>query len=238
MKRLFFKICFIILLFPSIVLAEEVETNEATRENLQEEVAIESEKVSSMIVTLEKCIDGDTAKLKSEDGSVITYRFLAINAPEIANLENEEEPFAMEASKYTCDKLTMADEIKLEFDENASEKDAYDRGLAWVFVDGVLLQEELISKGYAKVGYLYDEYKYSTLLKEKEEEAKKLKVGIWNEDEVKEQETDEVKEEESTTEKEKSNNLIFDFLNDIIENLVASFNNFVDSILQMIEDML
>lgn len=237
MKKLILKIVLILLLFPCMVLAEETEIGENISENEQEEVKEEVDKKTSVIVTLEKCIDGDTAKLKSENGSVITYRFLAINAPELSNLENEEEPFAMEASKYTCDKLTTADQIKLEFDENANEKDAYDRGLAWVFVDGELLQEELISKGYAKVGYLYDEYKYSARLQEKEEEAKRLKVGIWDLEKTDKQESEAEKEE---TDKNQSNdsNPIFKFLNDIVENLLASFNNFVDSILQMIEDML
>lgn len=224
MKKLFCLFSGMLLLFPIFVCALEVDENSQIDEE---------QKKTEEIVTLEKCIDGDSAKFKSNDGTIITYRFLAIDAPEIDNIVTGAEPFSEEASKYTCDMLTNAEKIVLEFDEEASKEDEYNRGLAWTFVDDVLLQEKLIEKGYAKVGYLYGSYKYTAELQEKEEEAKKKKIGIWQEED---EET--LQEVIENAVKEEATNSFFSFINQIIENIIASLNNLVDSILQSIEDML
>ena len=125
-----------------------------------------------------KCIDGDTASFKYND-EVIKVRFLAIDAPELEHEEQEEEPFAKESFNYTCNQLKKAKKIILEFDNNADRQDKYERYLAWVFVDDELLQEKIIKNGYAKVAYLYDDYKYTSKLKRAQRSAKRNKKGIW-----------------------------------------------------------
>ena len=129
-------------------------------------------------VSLNKCIDGDTAKFNYQN-EVIKVRFLAINSPELQHENQLEEPYAKDAKNYTCDELKNAKEIYLEFDPNSDIQDKYERYLAWVFVDNNLLQEKIIEKGYAKVAYLYGDYKYTNILKEKQKIAKKNKLGIW-----------------------------------------------------------
>lgn len=49
-----------------------------------------------------------------------------------------------------------------------------------MFVDDELLQEQLIQKGYAKVAYLYGDYKYTGRLQEAEKKAKAERLGIWS----------------------------------------------------------
>lgn len=155
MKKLFSLILFIILILPVGVFAK------------------------SDIVKLSKCVDGDTAKFII-NGREYSTRFLAIDTPEVKHPKKGVEPYGKEASKYTCDRLKTASKIVLEYDTNSTKEDKYGRRLAWVFVDNDLLQEKLISKGYAKVAYLYDDYKYTKRLQEKEKKAKKEKVGIWS----------------------------------------------------------
>ena len=129
-------------------------------------------------VTLKSCVDGDTANFIYQN-QTIKVRFLAIDSPELEHEEQEEEPYAMEARNYTCNKLKNAQKIYIEFDEKSDIKDKYDRYLAWVFVDDELLQEKIVENGYAKVAYLYDDYKYTRILKQKERIAKRKKRGIW-----------------------------------------------------------
>src|SRR5574344_382238 len=69
-------------------------------------------------VTLEKCVDGDTAKFKLDDGKVYIARFLAIDTPETVHPKIGEEPFGKEASNYTCRALKNATSIELEYDAN------------------------------------------------------------------------------------------------------------------------
>lgn len=129
-------------------------------------------------VTLDSCIDGDTARFVIK-GEVRTVRFLSINAPEIAHDEVVAEPYGYEASDFTCNMLTNASTIKLQYDSKSDKEDKYGRVLAWVFVDDELLQEKLVSEGFAEVRYVYDDYMFSSKLKEFEKKAKDNKKGMW-----------------------------------------------------------
>ena len=132
-------------------------------------------------VTLKSCIDGDTANFYYQN-EVIKVRFLAIDTPELQHENQLEEPFAVEAKNYTCNELKKANAIYLEFDPNSDKQDKYDRYLAWIFVDNNLLQEKIVEKGYAKVAYLYGDYKYTKVIKQKQKIAKKNKRGIWKDE--------------------------------------------------------
>lgn len=130
-------------------------------------------------VTFSKCVDGDTFKVLLDDKEY-TVRMLAIDTPESVHPSKGVEYYGKEASDFTCDKVTKAKTIELEYDDNSDKLDKYERLLAWVFVDGELLQQTLIEQGYAKVAYLYGDYKYTNMLQEKQELAEVTNLGIWN----------------------------------------------------------
>ena len=130
-------------------------------------------------VKLDKCIDGDTARFFI-NGESKTVRFLSINAPEIQHDDVLEEFYGKESSEYVCKVLNRSSKIKLQYDPKSDKVDKYDRVLAWVFVDDKLLQSELVSKGYARVKYVYDDYLYSNDLKEMESIAKEKRLGMWS----------------------------------------------------------
>lgn len=127
-------------------------------------------------VTLSKCVDGDTAWF-IKDGEKIKARFLAIDTPESTTTIEE---YGKEASEYTCNLLTKATKIEIEYDSDSDELDKYDRHLVWVFVDGELLQEKVIENGLGEVAYLYGDYKYTDTLELAQEEAKAKQIGIWS----------------------------------------------------------
>ena len=128
------------------------------------------------IVTLSKCVDGDTAWFYL-DGKEIKTRFLAIDTPESTN---KIEAYGKEASNFTCDKLTNAKKIEIEYDENSDKTDKYNRDLVWVFVDNELLQNLIIKEGLGEVAYLYGDYKYTNLLQKSQLEAQEKKINIWS----------------------------------------------------------
>lgn len=136
------------------------------------------------IVMFSRCIDGDTAKfiINNEEKSV---RFLAIDTPELKT----KDYYSLESSNYTCNILTKAKKIELEYDKNSDKHDKYNRVLAWIFVDEDLLQDKIISGGYGEVKYLYGDYKYTSILLKSEEKAKSEKLGIWEDREEKEEYT-------------------------------------------------
>lgn len=132
-------------------------------------------------VIFSKCVDGDTIKVLIND-EVKTVRFLAVDTPESVKSGSEVEYYGKESSEYTCNKVKSASKIELEYDDKSDKKDKYGRLLVWVLVDNYLLQDELVSNGYAEVAYLYGDYKYIDLLKEHQSLAKLSKKGIWNEE--------------------------------------------------------
>ena len=132
-------------------------------------------------VEFSSCTDGDTFKI-IYNNEVKTVRLLAVDTPESVHPKKEEEYYGKEASDYTCNVLKKANKIELEFDDNSDKLDKYDRLLAWVFIDDKLLQESLIEGGYAKVAYLYGNYKYTTKLQELQEIASNKNIGVWDEE--------------------------------------------------------
>lgn len=140
--------------------------------------------VETKIVTLGKCVDGDTATF-IVDGVSTKFRFIAINTPESVTPNKAVEAYGKDASSYTCNILTNAKEILIEYDGLAVEDD-YGRKLAWIWADKVLLQKSLVEVGYAEVAYVYDEYRYANNLCVVQQKAKESKVGIWSDDKRKE----------------------------------------------------
>ena len=193
------------------------------------------------IVTLEKCVDGDTANFKTSSGTVYKTRFLAVDTPETVHPTKGVEPYGKEASDYTCETLTNAKEIKLEYDDNSDREDKYGRTLAWVWVDGVLLQQSLVEKGLAEVAYLYDDYQYTSLLQDAEAVAKANKVGQWSgEEPSSEEDSTKTKEEkqEKNEKKDKKKNFIQEFFDNLLGKIFDLIDNFLEKIVNWIESML
>ena len=132
-------------------------------------------------VKFSDCVDGDTIKVLV-DKKEYTIRMLAIDTPESVHPTKGVEYYGKEASNYTCNLVKNAKKLEIEYDDDSDKIDKYDRLLVWVFVDGKLLQKELVSNGYAKVAYLYGDYKYTSELEDAQELASAKNIGIWNEE--------------------------------------------------------
>lgn len=163
-------------------------------------------------VKFSKCVDGDTAKFLL-NGEEITVRFLAIDTPETKHPTKGVEPYGKEASDFTCNIITNAESIYLEYDNNSDKIDKYNRYLAWVWVDDNLIQKELVKQGLAKVAYLYGDYKYTNELKKLETEAQENKLNIWSDNNIDLKNT-KINDEECTK---------WEFISFIITILIAVF---------------
>ena len=225
MKKILLFIIFLVAIFPFKVLGIEENTEEQI---LTEEQAPEQIELPSDIVTLNNCVDGDSARfmLGVEE---INVKFLGIQSEKSIKDDLDDEINEAFVKDYVCSALTNATEIKLEYEPNIERKDKFDRIQAWVFVDGVLLQNDLVKNGYARVLLVEDNYTYKEVLVNSQTEARNNKLGIWKEDEVPE------KEEEQEEEKEEENKSIFqiiiDFFSDIIKKIIEFFDNIISEIL-------
>lgn len=187
-------------------------------------------------VKFEACVDGDTIKVILDDKKT-TVRFLAIDTPETVHPTKGEQPFGKEASNYTCNKVKNAKKLEIEYDEGSTKTDKYNRALGWVFIDDTLLQKDLVSLGYAKVAYLYGDYKYTDELKKEESIAKSKKLGVWS----LEEETTTKKIEKTTkkvTESETEDSIINELLKDIRKIFKNLFKNIFNKIKKSISKQL
>ena len=130
------------------------------------------------VVEFVKCVDGDTATFKI-DGKKKKVRFIGIDTPESVHPYKEVEEYGKSASEYTCYLLENAQTVALSYDNNLSKTDKYGRILAWVWADNELVQEKLISVGYAQVRYIYAKYSMLDRLYKSQKQAKAKKIGIW-----------------------------------------------------------
>lgn len=131
----------------------------------------------------EKCIDGDTAVFNI-NGESTKFRFLAIDTPETVHPTKGEEAYGKNASEYTCNKIKQAKIIEIEYENEKLDK--YGRNLGWIWIDGSLLQKELIENGYAEVAYIYGNYKYTNNLCETQKISIENQRGIWQDGKRKE----------------------------------------------------
>lgn len=129
-------------------------------------------------VEFDRCVDGDTASLII-DGEIRKVRFLAVDTPETVHPTKGEEDGGKTASDFTCNSLTNAKKIEIEYDPKSDKVDKYDRELVWIYIDEVLFQETLIRNGYAEVAYIYGKYMYVDDLCKIQESAMVEKQGIW-----------------------------------------------------------
>lgn len=118
-------------------------------------------------------IDGDTIVLA--DNSKV--RYIGINSPELDN-NGKMECFAQNAKNFN--KQLVENQI-VSLEKDISDKDKYGRILRYVYLDGTLINEILISQGFAKADTVPPDTKYASIFKQAEKEALQDSRGLWKE---------------------------------------------------------
>jgi len=170
---------------------------------------IEKEKVKVLSV-----IDWDTILIQFNDWKKEKLRFIWVDTPETKHPKKEVEFFWIEAFNFTKSMLEWKD-VYLELDKD-NYIDKYWRLLGYVWINcwnvegwicenGLNFNKLLIEKWYGRA-YLYFAFKYSKEFEEAEKNAKKLKLWIWSNDEMKKEISDlEKSEKNEIVENEKIN---------------------------------
>jgi len=128
-----------------------------------------------------KAYDGDTIQA-TINGQKEKIRLLMVDTPEMNYNKGEAQPFAEEAKDYTIKLLENAKKIEAIYDVGP-ETDNYDRLLAYVFVDDVLLQESLLKEGLAAVRFIHKPNNtFEDEFRDIQQEAEQEKLNIWSHD--------------------------------------------------------
>jgi micrococcal nuclease len=123
---------------------------------------------------VERVIDGDTIVL---DGHV-RVRLIGVDTPETKHPHKPVEPLGPEATEFTRSLVDDRD-VTLGFDRE--RRDRYGRVLAYVYVDGKLVNEEIIRAGFSRAETRYKFDRAMALrFQRAEDEAREAGRGIWS----------------------------------------------------------
>ncbi|MBN1804547.1 MAG: thermonuclease family protein [Sedimentisphaerales bacterium] len=130
--------------------------------------------------TVIKVVDGDTIdiNISNRNHASTRIRLLGIDTPETEKSPGGAMYYGKEASEFTS-KIALGQKVVIIMDKASKPRDKYHRLLAHIkLANGKILNEELISQGfaYADTRFLHSFYeKYLQL----EETAQKEKKGLW-----------------------------------------------------------
>lgn len=130
-------------------------------------------------VELVRAIDGDTISVMYE-GKKENVRLLLIDTPETSHPRLGVQPFGPEAKQFTKELVEQAELLELEFDIGPN-RDKYSRLLAYVYADGVMVQEALLEQGLARVAYIYPpNVRYVDKFDDLQRISREQGLGIWS----------------------------------------------------------
>lgn len=122
---------------------------------------------------ISRVVDGDTVKLS--DGR--TVRYIGIDTPETKHPTKPDGCFGAAASQRNTE-LVLNQVVQLETD--VSQTDRYGRLLRYVWLNGRLLNEQLVTEGYALASSYPPDVKYQAQLQAAETTARAANVGLWS----------------------------------------------------------
>ncbi|NET38275.1 MAG: thermonuclease family protein [Cyanothece sp. SIO1E1] len=132
---------------------------------------------SGMRVQVGRVVSGQTLELVNSGRQPETakqVRLLGIEAPDL-----QQHPWGAAAQQRLAE-LIGDRPLRLEFDVNS--EDRYQRLLGYVWLDNVLLNEQLVKEGYVLAGSQAPNIKYEQRLHRAQERARLMGLGIWHPD--------------------------------------------------------
>lgn len=123
-------------------------------------------------VAVDRVVDGDTAKVFYRGNSEYV-RYIGIDTPEVGA---DGQCFGEEATEAN-ESLLGSGEVELEFGPEL--RDRFGRLLAYVYVDDVMLNAELLRRGFAETITIPPNDAFAARFDQIEAEAKKTNSGRW-----------------------------------------------------------
>lgn len=124
--------------------------------------------------------DGDTIVIDC-NGEEVTVRLIGVDTPESVHPDEGQNTSEGEiAAEYTKN-LLEGKSVTLKFDEDYYDR--YDRVLAYVYLDGEMINALLLEQGYARVEIYEPNDEYEIWFEGLEAAARLKKVGFWSDGE-------------------------------------------------------
>ena len=122
-----------------------------------------------------RIVDGDTIHVRVGN-RIEKVRYIGVNTPEVHHPRKGEEPGGREATEVNRG-LVGARHVRLETDVQA--RDRYGRLLAYVWVDDMMVNAELVRRGYAQVMTVPPNVRHQALFVKLQRDARDAGRGLW-----------------------------------------------------------
>lgn len=130
-------------------------------------------------VTYDRVVDGDT-QIVTMNGYSLRVRHLMIDTPESVKEGTSIQPFGKEASHRNHELLSQAETLSLMLDVGPTT-DQYNRVLAYLYADDILIAEQLLTEGLASVRYVNPpNNSFEGEFLAAQNKAKNAKLNIWS----------------------------------------------------------
>lgn len=127
-------------------------------------------------VEVTRVVDGDTVEV-GLDGVTEDVRYIGVDTPESVKPGAPVECFGLEASDFNA-RLVEGEAVELVFDRE--RRDDYGRLLAYVYVDDLFVNAELVRRGYATTLTIEPNDRFAERLARLEQRAGAAGRGLWS----------------------------------------------------------
>ncbi|MBR8827206.1 MAG: thermonuclease family protein [Gomphosphaeria aponina SAG 52.96 = DSM 107014] len=128
-------------------------------------------------VKVERVVSGNTIEIIMQSGAsnlIEKVRLIGIAAPDL-----KQDPWGV-AAKKKLEELVGEKGGKVLLESDVETKDNFERRLAYLWDNGILINEKLVEQGYVLAEVLPPNLKYKKPLLRAEEYARLMGYGIWN----------------------------------------------------------
>ncbi|HBR17572.1 MAG TPA: hypothetical protein DD725_08210 [Deltaproteobacteria bacterium] len=139
-----------------------------TEQSKDKPAEIQPTKGKTITASVTRIFDGDTIDVMI-GGKPERIRYIGMDCPE------KDQEYGSEATK--ANENLIGRNVELEFD--LIKQDRYGRTQAYVWVGNILINEELVKKGFAVVATFAPNVKYQKLFINAQEQARQKKNGFW-----------------------------------------------------------
>lgn len=122
-----------------------------------------------------RVVDGDTIHVRIGDRTE-KVRYIGVNTPELHHPRRGAQPGGREAAELNR-QLVAGQRVRLELD--VQERDRHGRLLAYVWIGDLMVNAELVRRGYAQVMTVPPNVRHQQLFREQERDARQAGRGLW-----------------------------------------------------------
>ena len=125
-------------------------------------------------------LDWDTFRYRDESWKLQSVRLLGVDAPESNTTRYKKTECYWKEAKDYLSQLIKGKQVEIVFDPTQQITDRYGRQVAYVYLDGVLVNQDLLEKGYAREYTYKSDYSKQTEFRQAATQAKQQKLWMRN----------------------------------------------------------